>query len=132
MGMFKDMKDMVNVARSDELKEMRQTAKAMPRTSMMDAMREGNAALQQATSAQALYTSGLQGQATIEGLTDTGTVLNHNPICEFQLTVTVPGRAPYPVTHQQMVPAVMLASYQPGTTMQVRVDPDDPSKLVFG
>ncbi len=132
MGMFKDMKDMVGVARSDELKELRQTAKAMPRTSMMDALRTGNAALAEATKAQALYTSGVPGTATIESVTDTGTMLNQNPVCEFQLTVSVAGRQPYSVAHRQMVPMMMMASYQPGAAMPVRVDPADPATLVFG
>jgi len=132
MGMFKSMKDMVDVARSDELKEARQAAQAMPKTSMMDALRTGNAAMQQGTEAQKLLTNGLQGEATVVSIADTGTLLNNSPVIGFELDVTVQGRASYRVAHQQMVPAMMLASYQPGATLPVRVDPDDSSKLAFG
>lgn len=130
--MFKDMKDAVNVARSDELKELRQRADAMPKRSMMDAVKMGNEAIQQGTDMQALYTTGVQGQATIHRVADTGTLINYNPVYEFDLTVTIPGQQPYEVTHRQMVAHAVVGNFQPGVTTPVRVDPTDQTKLIFG
>ena len=45
MGMFKDMKDMVGVVRSDELKDLKRKADAQPKTSMLDGIKAANQAM---------------------------------------------------------------------------------------
>ena len=67
-----------------------------------------------------------------QAVTDTGTLINYNPVYEFDLTVTVPGQQPYEVTHQQMVAHAVIGNFQPGVTTPVRVDPADQTKLIFG
>ncbi len=132
MGMFKDLKGMVDVARSDELKDMRQMAKAQPRTSMMDTLRMGNAAMGQTLQVKDALTDGVPGTATINSVAATGQMVNQTPILAFDLTVTVPGRPAYQVQHTQMVSPMAMMSFQPGATLPVRVAADDPSSVFLG
>jgi hypothetical protein len=75
---------------------------------------------------------GIAAIATVDAINDTGTMINNAPVCELDLTVTVPGRAPYRVTHRQLLAASALPRFQPGATFSVRVDRDDPTKLIIG
>ena len=145
MGMFRDMKDAFGVIRSDELKDLKRKADAQPKVSMMDGIKAANQAMDQAQMMQqtmgssmdpnaygATYANGLQGMATVKELRDTGTFINNAPVMDMDLTVTVPGRDPYQVTHRQLVAHAALARFQPGNSFSVRVDQQDPSKLVIG
>jgi hypothetical protein len=80
----------------------------------------------------AAYATGLAGNATVTAISDTGTMMNNAPVMELDLSVTVPGRDPYPVKHRQIVSAAALNNFQPGKTFSVRVDQQDPSKLIIG
>jgi hypothetical protein len=149
MGMFKDMKEMMQVVRSDELKELKRKADAQPRASMMDGLRAANEAMDQVphwqaqgaamqemfgdpTSAGALYNNGLQGNATVNSITETGQMINNAPVCELGLTIQVPGKEPYQITHRQLLALSVLPRYQPGCMFSVRVDPNDPTKIIIG
>jgi hypothetical protein len=72
------------------------------------------------------------GSATVTAINDTGTMINNAPVCELDLTVTVQGREPYEVTHRQLLAHSVLPRYQPGAVFSVRVDQNDPTKLVIG
>jgi hypothetical protein len=87
---------------------------------------------QQRTDAQRLMATGLLGQATVQALRDTGAVVNDNPQIEFDLLVTVDERDPYPVTHRQVVSRLVLANFQPGASIPVRIDPADPGRVLIG
>jgi hypothetical protein len=52
MGMFRDMKDMMQTVRSDELKELRKKADAQPKTSMLDGVQLADAAYDDAMAMQ--------------------------------------------------------------------------------
>jgi hypothetical protein len=149
MGMFKDMKDMMQVVKSDELKELKKKADAQPRMSMMDGLKAANEAMDQVpqwqaqgaamqemfgdpNSAAALYNGGLQGNATVNSITETGQLINHAPVCELDLTVQVPGKEPYQVKHRQLIALSALPRFQPGSMFSVRVDQNDPSKIIIG
>ena len=147
MGMFRDMKDAFGVLRSDELKELKRKSDAQPRPSMIEGIRAANAAMDQAQALQqgaagpgmmdpagsaALYSGGLAGSATIDGVSDTGMFVNEAPVLELDMTVTVPGREPYKAKHRQLVSHAALARFQPGAVMPVRVSPDDPQTLMIG
>jgi hypothetical protein len=146
MGMFKDMGDAFKVLRSDELKDLKRKADAQPKVSMMDGLKLANQAIdqvpvwqQQGAMAQGMtngmantYAAGIPGTATVKGLADTGTTLNNAPVMDIQLTVQVPGREPYDVTHRQLVSFAALGNFQPGKTFPVHVDQQDPSKIVIG
>jgi hypothetical protein len=144
MGMFRDMKDMMQTVRSDELKELRKKADAQPKTSMLDGVRLANAAYDDAMAMQQGAAGmadpgafrntylGTPGTAIVNAIKDTGTVINNAPVCELDLTVTIPGKEPYAVKHRQLIGQSALARFQPGATFSVRVDASDRSKLVIG
>ncbi len=146
MGMFKDMKGAFDVIRSDDLKELKKKADAQPKRSMLDGVKAANEAMDSAQAMQAAsggmsadpmanmatMAGGLMGTATVTGLTETGTVVNNAPVVELDLSVTVGGGEPYPVKHRQLIAYSALPNFQPGKTFSVRVDQNDPTKLVIG
>ena len=134
MGMFKDMKEAIGVVRSDELKELKKKADAQPKRSMLEGVKMANAAYDDAMATQAAGAgmAGTAGTAVVNAIRDTGTLINMAPVCELDLTVTVPGREPYAVKHRQLIAHSALARFQPGATFSVRVDASDPTKLVIG
>ena len=134
MGMFRDMKDMMQTVRSDELKELKKKADAQPKRSMLEGVKIANAAYDDAmaTQAGAAGMAGTAGTAIVNAIRDTGTLINMAPVCELDLTVTVPGKEPYAVKHRQLIAHSALARFQPGATFSVRVDAGDPSRLVIG
>jgi hypothetical protein len=81
--------------------------------------------------AQELLRSGRVGSATVAGVRQTGTFVNDNPECELELQVRVDGGDPYPVVHRQVLAMVALPGFQPGASVPVRVDPEDPLILVI-
>jgi hypothetical protein len=129
MGMFRDFKGMVDVARSDELKEMKKLAAAQPKRSMMDGMRAATTAMHQANGAQAAAEDGIAGQATINSIASTGTMVNNSLLIAFDLTVSVPGGEPYRVEHTQLISPLAMPRYQAGATMPVHVAPGDPDSV---
>ncbi len=78
-----------------------------------------------------LMASGLVGQATIDQVTDTGATVNDNPRVQFELTVTIPGRDPYEARLTQVVSRLVIGNFLPGSSVPVRVSPDDPQTLMI-
>jgi hypothetical protein len=153
MGVFRDFKDMVDTVRSDDLKELKRTAGAMPKTSMLDGVKLANQAVGEAQvwqaqagsnpmagmglgadpmGAMAAYNAAQPGSATVQAIADSGTQINGAPVMDLDLLVTIPGQAPYPVRHRQLVALSKIPSFQPGATFPVRADQSDPSKIVIG
>jgi hypothetical protein len=91
----------------------------------------GIGARRQAAEAQRIDDTGLAGTAQITGMTQTGMYLNNNPQIGLDLVVTVPGRNPYPIEVKQFVPLMLLGSLMVGGTLPVKVDQQDPSKVVI-
>lgn len=148
MGMFKDMKGAFDVIRSDDLKELKRKADAQPKVSMLDGVKMANQAMDQAAVYQdavasqglshdpmanmAAMQQGIQGNGTVKSTTETGTQINGAPVMEIVLTVQVPGREPYDVTHKQVIALSALANWQPGAIFPVRVDPNNASSVMIG
>ena len=142
MGMFRDMGEAFKVIRSDELKELKKKADAQPKVSMMDGIRMANEAMDQAPMWQqqgaqmqqmaGAYANGAAGSATVNAISDTGTMVNNAPVMELDLTVNVPGREPYQVKHRQLVAFAAMGNFQPGKVFPVHVDQQDPTKIVIG
>ena len=86
---------------------------------------------EQAETAQRLMATGRQGTATVTALRDTGVTINENPQIELDLDVTVEGMPTYPVTHRQVISRLAIAGFQPGATVPVRVDPQQPRSLII-
>ena len=90
----------------------------------------GAASLRKAAANKRIDETGLAGTGQILGLTQTGMYLNENPQVGIQMMVSVPGRNPYQVEVRQFVPLILLGSIQIGGTLPVKVDQQDPSKVV--
>lgn len=84
----------------------------------------------QAETAQRLLATGRQGTAVVTALRDTGVRVDGNPEVELDLDVTVEGMPVYPVTHRQVISRLAVAGFQPGATIPVRVDPQQPRTLI--
>jgi hypothetical protein len=145
MGMFRQTKEAFQVLKSDELKQLKRKADAQPKASMMDGIRMANEAMdqmpawqqqaadmQQMAAGTAAYSNGVQGNATVNAISDTGTMINNAPVMEMDLTVAVPGREPYQVKHRQLVALSAIPNFQPGKMFTVHVDNQDPNKLMIG
>jgi hypothetical protein len=85
----------------------------------------------QAETAQRLLDTGRQGTATVTALRDTGVTIDDNPQVELDLDVAVAGMPVYPVTHRQVISRLAIAGFQPGATLPVRVDPQQPRSLII-
>lgn len=75
--------------------------------------------------------SGIAGQATITGLTQTGMYLNQNPQVEMELLVQLPDRPAYAARRKEFVPLILLGRLSSGAPLPVKVDPADPQKVVI-
>ncbi len=82
--------------------------------------------------AQRLMATGIIGHATVRALHDTGLLVNENPLVEFDLLVSVGGWEPYVVTHRQAISRIVLANFQAGAEIPVRVDPSDAQRVLIG
>lgn len=81
--------------------------------------------------AQRLRTSGVPGEATIQGMRQTGVYLNEQPQIELNLQVQTQMHGPYQVTVREYVPLMLLGTLSSGRPLPVKVDPADPQKLVI-
>ena len=81
--------------------------------------------------ARRLIVHGIRGTAEVVSMRETGTTVNNAPQVEFQMKVSVPGREPYTAVMKDYISLVDLAALQPGSTVDVRVDPDDPGSLII-
>ena len=133
MGLFKNLRDLSKAG-----KEIRK--QQYGDTSSWTMLKQGVAQAKDVVSelaadqakTQELMTSGIVGQATIQGCVDVGVVVNGMPLIEMDLQVEVPDRDPYKVTHRQVMPHSSLGTLQVGATVPVHVDPQDPDSLVVG
>jgi len=82
------------------------------------------------TAAANAATTGVDATATIVAVRQGGAMVNFQPMIEVDLTV-VPdgGLPPYPVTVKQVIPQVQLAMAQPGASVHVKVDPNNPGSV---
>ncbi|MDH3752300.1 MAG: hypothetical protein OEU32_00405 [Acidimicrobiia bacterium] len=87
--------------------------------------------IMRSVSGSAILQEGEPARAVITGMRETGTTVNENPMVSFDLDVTRPGQAPYPVTTKQMLPRLLLGRVQPGLHLGVSVLPDEPSKVAI-
>jgi hypothetical protein len=84
-----------------------------------------------AASKDRLHQTGIEAEAKIVGLTQTGMWMNNNPYVKLDLIITVPGHPPYEVKHGEIVPQVLIGSLTDGSPLHVKVDPNRPSHFVI-
>ena len=77
-----------------------------------------------------LHDTGLDGEATILGVEQTGIWMNNNAYIRLDLAVSVAGHPPYEVKHGEIVPQVAIGRLTSGAPLPVKVDPDRPSHLL--
>lgn len=82
------------------------------------------------TDETAVEVTGLTGQATIVSLHERGPYVNQRPTITIELDVELPAREPYRAEARQPVGRLVIGRLQPGATIPVRVDPEDPQKVV--
>lgn len=74
----------------------------------------------------------LIGNAQVVAVRDTGvTIGDVNAVFEVRCLVSVAGRSPYEAVMRVALGRAQWGSFQPGMTMPVRVDADDPSKVAL-
>jgi hypothetical protein len=74
--------------------------------------------------------AGLAGRATIVSLREGGPYVNQRPTITMDLDVELPAREPYRAQARQPVGRLVIGRLRPGATIPVRVDPEDPGKVV--
>jgi hypothetical protein len=76
--------------------------------------------------------SGVPGSAMVMSLEPTGTIINDMYyVCRIGLRVQLPAQPSYDVMIQQSVPITAMARVNPGSSVGVKVDPTDNTKVVI-
>ena len=125
MGLFKAYKDTMKEARDIEKtwdpKAQREAGKSR--------MAEGMDRMAEMTRQANLQASGVTCSATVTAIRETGQMINMQPVAEIEMTVLPDGLPPYPVTIHQMISQFQIPQFQPGASLVVKVDPNDPSSV---
>ncbi|HEY9078248.1 MAG TPA: hypothetical protein VIO61_17060 [Anaerolineaceae bacterium] len=74
---------------------------------------------------QVLLATGVQGEATVLALEDTGMRINDDPRVSMVLEVRVPGYAAYQVRKTTTIPMIRIGQVQVGMVVPVIADPQD-------
>jgi len=133
MGMFKDLNNLNKQAKAMQKPEHRGMMGGFRQ--MKDGVAQANQVMGDMAAdgdkAQRLNATGQDGTGTITAVRDTGMTVNENPSIEMDLQVQVAGGAPYPVTHRQVVSRLAIANFQPGASVGLKVDPNDPQSILI-
>ena len=125
MGMFKAMRDLQKESR--DIQKTWDPGQAMKDGSARMAAAQEQMA--QMTKQANLQTTGVTCAATVVAARDTGGMVNMEPIVEIDLTVLPDGLPPYPATIRQAISQFYIGRVQPGASLSVKVDPNDPASM---
>lgn len=78
-----------------------------------------------------LLRTGVRAKAKIVKVWDTGVTVNKNPQVGLLLDVTPPHKMPYQTEMRQIISRLNPSVYQAGMEVDVRIDPDDESKIAI-
>ncbi len=78
-----------------------------------------------------LLATGETAQATVVQMWDTGVTINDNPRVGLLLEVHPANRPAYQVKTAQVVSRLQTSMYQPGQTLEVKIDPADQKKVAI-
>ena len=125
MGMFKDISQLKKMGGEASAKFDAEggTAGATER------MRAASEMLAQQTTAANLALTGAAATAMITGVSQTGAMVNFQPVLTIDMTVMAPGLPPYPASVSQVVEQIYLAKAIAGNMVNVKVDPNEPSTI---
>lgn len=73
----------------------------------------------------------LDAPAEILEVSETGTYINNQPRLKFRLFVRSPAHPSMEVVKKQVIPLTALAQYAKGTTINVKVNPNDPEDIML-
>lgn len=77
-----------------------------------------------------IWESGQEAKARVVSIGTRGGGINDHPMVDFELDVSVAGRAPYRASVSAIISKLAIPRIQPECELSVRVDPGDISKLV--
>jgi hypothetical protein len=80
---------------------------------------------------QDLASNGIPTQATVLQAWQTGAMVNYNPQIGLRLQVQHPQGNTYEVETKAVVPQLQLAQLQIGAVVPVRIDPDNPQRVLL-
>jgi hypothetical protein len=124
MGFFKDVRKLQKQGKEIDKNFDPGAQMADAKSRMADAMQT----MQDQTKAANLAATGVDATATIGAIRQTGQMINFQPMCEIDLMIMGEG-PPRPVTVSQVVQQVQIPMIQPGKTLHVKVDPNDPQSV---
>jgi hypothetical protein len=78
-----------------------------------------------------LLANGVPASARILAVEDTYTRVSSNPLVRFRLEVQPKDGRAYETTTEAIVSVVDLPRFQPGTSVEVKVDPDDAARVAL-
>lgn len=84
-----------------------------------------------ADQAEELKRTGIQGQAKIVEMTQTGTYINEQPRVKMKLSISAPGVAPFEDERTETVPLIALGRLSSGVPLVVYMKPEDPQGYVI-
>lgn len=129
MGFFKDIRKLSKqgAAIREQYPVQQQLANASAQMQAVSAMLQQTT--QQQSGGQRLLADGVDAVATVTGARQTNALMNHNPLIELDLLVTMPSGVPVPVRRSEIVPLLHLPRAQVGQRVRVRVLPDDATTI---
>jgi len=87
--------------------------------------------IRRANKADQLRRVGTPGRAIIEGMTQTGTYINEQPVVKLDLEVQPEGLPAYSLKKKGIVPLSALGQLGVGNALPIHVDPNDRENLVI-
>jgi len=78
-----------------------------------------------------LLKTGVSARAVIKELRDTGVTVNNAPQVKLLLEVSPPTGAPYLVETKTLISRLEIPSFQPGTELAVKIDPNNKNKIAI-
>jgi hypothetical protein len=80
---------------------------------------------------QDVLANGVTAEAQIISLTDTGTLINDQPLAAVTVDVMPQGRAPFQAVVKQTISLLNASYFTPGNFVPVKYDPDHPNHVAF-
>ncbi len=74
---------------------------------------------------------GLPASGTVLKIWETGVRVNDNPVVGFLLEVHAEGIEPYEAETKCMISILWIPQIQPGKTLPIKYDPEDPSRIAL-
>ncbi len=81
--------------------------------------------------ADKVLATGQAATGTVMRLSETGTMINNQPLVNIVLNVQRPGIPPYQVMVQKVISQLEIPRLQPGMTVAVKVDPTNPQSVAI-